>query len=288
MTTPTTGPENTGFQDSPQMAYPAQSTATPAEAPKGRNAVGIIALIAAILGIILSCVKGALILSWILLPIAFILGLIGLFAKDKKKGMAIAAIALSILGTFIAVIMFIAVIGSSINEATGGDTTVSNNADGESADGAAANLAFDDGEGSSRENPLPIGTTVENDNWALTVNSVNLNGDEIVAASNEFNEPAGEGQKYIIVNVSITMKADDPAGQMPMGTVEYVTADGRTVNTFDTIVVLENGFDNTSTLYQGGTATGDLAFAVPGDTANQGVLAVRPDMLAGKEFIALQ
>ena len=30
--------------------------------------------------------------------------------------------------------MFIAVIGSSINEATGGDTTVSNNADGESAD----------------------------------------------------------------------------------------------------------------------------------------------------------
>lgn len=285
MTTPTTGPENTGFQNSPQMAYPAQSAATPAEAPKGRNTVGIIALIAAILGIILSCVKGALILGWILLPIAFILGLIGLFAKNKKKGLAIAAIALSILGTFIAVIMFIAVIGSSINEATGGDTTVSNNADGESADGAAAN---NDGEGSSRENPLPIGTTVENDNWALTVNSVNLNGDKIVAASNEFNEPAGEGQKYIIVNVSMTMKADDPAGQMPMGTVEYVTADGRTVNTFDTMVVLENRFDNTSTLYQGGTATGDLAFAVPAASADQGVLAVRPDMLAGKEFIALQ
>ena len=93
--------------------------------------------------------------------------------------------------------MFIAAIGSSINEATGGDTTVSNNADGESAD-------------------------------------------------------------------------------------------DRTVNTFDTMVVLENRFANTSTLYQGGTATGDLAFAVPADTADQGVLAVRPDMLAGKKFIALQ
>ena len=93
--------------------------------------------------------------------------------------------------------MFIAAIGSSINEATGGDTTVSNNADGESAD-------------------------------------------------------------------------------------------VRTVNTFDTMAVLENRFDNTSPLYQGGTATGDLAFAVPADTADQGVLAVRPDMLAGKEFIALQ
>lgn len=97
----------------------------------------------------------------------------------------------------IVVNMFIAVIGSSINETTGGDTTVSKNADGESAD-------------------------------------------------------------------------------------------GRTVNAFDTMAVLENRFDNTSTLYQGSTATGDLAFAVPADTADQGVLAVRPDMLADKEFIALQ
>lgn len=37
MTAPTTGPESTGFPNSPQMAYPAQSAATPAEAPKGRN-----------------------------------------------------------------------------------------------------------------------------------------------------------------------------------------------------------------------------------------------------------
>ena len=37
MATPTTGPESTGIQNSPQMAWPAQSAATPAETPKGRN-----------------------------------------------------------------------------------------------------------------------------------------------------------------------------------------------------------------------------------------------------------
>jgi hypothetical protein len=43
-----------------------------------------------------------------------------------------------------------------------------------------------------------------------------------------------------------------------------------------------------STLYKGGTVTGNKAIEVPTATAGQGVLAVRPGMLADKTFVAVQ
>lgn len=308
MPTPLQGPEPSGIQGyapAPgQAPYPGQGFASSVEAPKQRNIIGIIGLIVAILGVIFSCVKGALILGWLLLPIAFILGIIGLFGKNKKKGTAITAVVLSIVGTILAVVVFLAVIGESFEEATGGETIVSdgtsNEAHAHSAN--AQNFAASSGDAvdasseesnttgaadSSRENPLPLGATVENDEWTLTVNSVNLNADEIVAAGNMFNEPPAEGMKYIIVNISQTLKAGDSEGSMPEGSVEYVSAEGNTYNSYDAWVALDSEFDSLSTLYEGATATGDLVFEVPAENADQGVLAVRPAVFADKKFVSL-
>ena len=87
--------------------------------------VGLIALITAVLGFIFACVPGALIVGWVLLPIAFILALVSLFVKDKPKGMGIAALIVSVVGTIVGFVVFFAVVGSSVDNAFGsGDTTV--------------------------------------------------------------------------------------------------------------------------------------------------------------------
>ena len=76
-------------QSIPPQQYPAQDQVpapmqqAPAPVKKGRNTVGIVALVMAIIGFIFACVPGALIVGWILLPISFIVGLVGLFRKGE-------------------------------------------------------------------------------------------------------------------------------------------------------------------------------------------------------------
>jgi hypothetical protein len=122
------------------------------------------------------------------------------------------------------------------------------------------------------------------------INSVTLAAPEAVASANEFNEPPAEGSEYIVVNYSATYVGDDPEGQMAafIG-VEYVTAEGTTVDGTDSLAVAPDPvFDSLSTLYTDGTATGNTVFEVPSASAAQGVLAVRPGMLADKVFVAVQ
>src|SRR5699024_8636442 len=92
----------------------------PPQAPqpaKQKNVVGIIALIVAIVGFIFACIPGALIVGWVLLPIAFILSLVSLFLKGKKKGTGIAGLIISVVGTIVGVIVFFALAASAVNDA---------------------------------------------------------------------------------------------------------------------------------------------------------------------------
>lgn len=253
------------------------------------NVVGLIALIAAAVGFVFACVPGALIVGWVLLPIAFVLALVSLFLKDKAKWMGLTALIVSIVGTIVGAVVFFAVVATSFDNAFGsGDTTVvPPSGDAAVTDGAAGEEQA--AEAGTRDNPHPIGSVIESDDWRVVVNSVTLAATDAVVAANRFNEPPAEGSEYILVNYSATYIGDDPDGQMPaFVSVEYVTADGRTVNDFAKHVVEPEPIDTTSTLYKGGTATGNTAFEVPSATAGQGVLAVRPGMLGDKVFIDVQ
>src|SRR5690625_3535675 len=89
-----------------------------------RNTVGIIALITAIVGAIFAMIPGALILGWVLLPIAFILSIVALFLNDQKRGQGIAALIISIVGTLIGIFVFIAVVGSAFDDAFNEETQI--------------------------------------------------------------------------------------------------------------------------------------------------------------------
>ena len=146
----------------------------------------------------------------------------------------------------------------------------------------------DDSTQGTREAPFPVGSTLESEGWTLTVNSVNLDANAAVASENQFNEPAPAGQTYMLVNVTLTYTGDDPAGETPSPTLEYVTVDGNTVNSYDTLVVVPEELDTFSTLYEGASVTGNVGFTVPADSAGQGVLAIDVTFLSDTVFVAVQ
>lgn len=274
------------FSAQPNQGFPSQPTKT----KKPSNVIGLIALIVAVIGFIFACVPGALIIGWIFLPIAFVLALVSLFLKGKSKWMGVTALILSIIGTIVGVTVFLSVVSTSFDDAFGGGTTtvVEPSSDGAvKKDGAAEKQA--DAKTGTRENPYALGSTIESKDWRVVINSVTLAATDVVMGASEFNEAPAEGSEYILVNYSATYIGDDPNGQMPaLMSIDYVTADGKTVNSFDNFATVPDPIDTTSALYKDGTATGNAPFVVPSATADQGVLAVRPGMLSDKIFVAVK
>lgn len=143
----------------------------------------------------------------------------------------------------------------------------------------------------TREVPLPIGSTVEDGDWKVTLNSVTLDATEAVAAENAFNEPAPEGYVYVLANLTIEYMGSEADGTVPMLIVEYVTTDGNTRTTYDDEVMMTvapDALDTLSTMYGGASLSGNLLFSVPAATAGEGVFAIQPDLLGSKTFVAAQ
>lgn len=259
--------------------------ATPPAPAKQRNTLGLIALALAVVGFIFACIPGALIVGWILLPIAFILSIVSFFMKGAKWP-SITALILSIVGTIIGFIVFFAVAATSFDEAFTDDTTVVESSEGPVAEDDAAAEEEPATEAGTRENPYPLGTTVSSDEWEVTINSVTLAANDAVMGENQFNEAPEAGNEYILVNATMVYIGTDPDGGLPaFVNIEYVTATGETVE--PTFAVAPDELDSMSTLYEGGTVTGNIAMQVPSEGIDTGVLAVRPGMLADTVFFAV-
>ena len=98
-------PQGAGSPSATPVPSEPQASLSPAPTSKTpRNTLGLVALIIAVVGFIFACIPGALIVGWVLLPIAFILGLVSLFMKGRGKGLGLAAIILSVVGTVVAVV----------------------------------------------------------------------------------------------------------------------------------------------------------------------------------------
>lgn len=273
------------------MSYSSQYPAPIQPGPPRRNTLGLVAMILAIVGFIFACVPGALIIGWVLLPVSFILGLVALFRKGETHWQAIAAVVLAVVGTIVGVIVFIAFVGEAVDEAlsTSASAAASSSA-GEkdvatsAADGGAASGAA----GTSRENPLPIGTEISSEDWKIVINSVTLNANDQVAAANEFNNPPAEGNEYILVNYTVTYTGDDPSGSMPLESVEYVTPGGVSIDSTSTFAVASDEIDTLTTLYNGGSVTGSTVLEVPSDGVENGVISVQPGLLSDKMFVSVK
>lgn len=266
-----------------------------------KNALGLVALIVAVVGFIFACIPGALIIGWILLPIGFILGLVSLFLKNKTRGMGIAAVIVSIVGTIVGVMVFLGAAAGAFNEAFNEETTVQSPGatveqvdeteegsltDSETAEGEAESDRADAGEEGTRQNPHPLGSTISTNDWAITINDVDLDATAAVIGENPFNEEPATDETYILVNVTAEYVGTDADGATPWFSVDYVSAAGKTYS--EEVAVTPDAFDSGSTLYEGGTTTGNIALIVPSEDVEKGVLAVTPSMMGDKTFVAVQ
>lgn len=302
---PVAGPSYPGAVAPGQAAqgYPGQGYAAPGYAAPGYpvtpaddgakkkpSILGWIALGVAALGFIFACIPGALVVGWVLLPIGFILSIVAFFIKGAKWP-AIVALALAVVGTIVGVIVFFAVIVTSAQNAfddyessTGQSQSDSSDDSSDTADEADTSDE-DSSEDASRENPLPLGTTVSGSEYDVTVNTVTLNATDTVLAENSFNEAPETGYEYIIVNVSVTYTGSD-SGFAALASVDYVTSGGEVVNTYDTFAVGPEPSLGLEELYNGATATGNIVLSIP--TGDAGVLRVTPGILEDEVFVALQ
>lgn len=276
------------WSSGPNAPYSGQPYGSPfptEEPAKNRNAVGIVGLVVAVLGTIMSVVPGAAIIGWILLPFGFILGLVGLFMSGKPKGTSIAAVIVSIVGTIVAMAFFVTVIGDAFEEAFDDEVTVSQPESGSSGAGAAPDSIGSDTDDStgSRANPSAIGDVLSSDEWEVVVNSFTRNATDQVMAANMFNDPPPPGSQYALVNLTATYIGDE-SGHADFLRAAFVTDTGNVIRDYDHSAVTPDPLEGE--LYTGASATGNIALAVP--EGEPGLLRLALGAFGGEVFVAVE
>lgn len=278
--------------------------AAPTPAGKQKHTLAIVAFVVAVVGFIFAVMEGAYILGWVLLPIAFILSLVALFAKDKPKKLAVAALLVSIVGTVAGFVAFMGSVGRIVEEELGGGTTVASQpaavdsevsepADepgedpaAEESEPAAAEEAPAPGPGwlGTRSEPLPLGSVVSNNGWDIVVNSFTADATDAVLAEFSYNDPPADGHTYALANVTITRTAEDSDTTLGIS-VDYITESGNVLDRTDTIGVIGPDSLGYEELFGGASVTGNVLFEIAEGDA--GVLRVTPGLFDDPAFVAI-
>lgn len=253
---------------------------SPVAAPKEKNTVATVALVLAIIGAVFAVIEGAYIIGWVLLPVAFILSIVALAQRGRRKGKAWAALALAIIGTIAGLAAFSMTVSNAVEDAFGnGDVDVVAPTTAASAGEDAAPAAA----AGSRENPLPLGSTIATDKWQVTVNSFIPDATEAVLAENPINEAPADGHVYALINVTITYLGEESAYAAEVST-NYVTSTGTVVDGTDAIVVAPDSL-GLEELYNGASVTGNVVRQIPAGDA--GTIRITPGFLADDAFFGL-
>ncbi|WP_424449032.1 hypothetical protein [Microbacterium arborescens] len=287
----TTTPPPSGAPETQQSAahYPPQPAGVPT---KRRNVVGIVALAVAAVGFVFACVPGALILGWMLLPIGFVLGVIAVCLSGRVKWQAVAAIIVAVVGTIVGFLVFTFVVAGAlsdaVDEASGGTTTVNEAPAEAEAEAAAEDETTGDAAttepNGTREDPLPFSASISNDDWDVTLNSFERNGNDAVMAASMFNTEPSEGTQYVVLDMTATYKGTGD-GVSALVQVEYVAADGTVVSTWHNVVVGVEPTFGSASLLAGASDTGKQVYLVP--STLDGLIRVTPGMLADEIYFQL-
>ncbi len=276
-------------------------TSPDASAPKAKNTIATVALVTAIVGFIFAVIPGAMIVGWILLPVAFILSIVGLVQSGKPKGRAIAALIVSVVGTIVGIIAFTSLVGSAIDDALSdksevvlpqdeetsgivdsGDDTEGSATEEESTEGEATGAAPD----GTRANPVPLGSTIRTDDWEVKVISFDADATEDVMKANPYNEEPTSGNIYALIEAEATYVGDESAHPWIDISFAFVTDSGATILSSDSFVVApEPRFNDIGELYEGGSGTGYVAIEIP--EGESGLLRVSPGWFADDVFVAI-
>jgi hypothetical protein len=243
----------------PNAGYPMPPSPLQPQVPaRQSNTVGLVALILSITGFVFACVPGALIVGWVLLPAAFILSIVGLCLSGKSKGTSIAAVIISIIGVIVGAAVFFAVVADAFHDAFG--KSEFGKSDLSAPASTSPTRSDESSQGGSRENPFPIGQSVHNEEWQVTLGAPHESG-AAIAAENQFNDPPDAGMEYWIVPVTATYTGNKTGNAGFDVSVKFVGSDNRTYE--NSCGVIPNPLNEVGALYKSGSAQGNVCMAVP-------------------------
>lgn len=122
--------------------------------------------------------------------------------------------------------------------------------------------------GTSRSAPLPLGTELRFENWAMSITGVSR-GDEAAQAitgANQFNDLAPEGWQYLLASLKLTnISTEQEAKSVLFGVDLRVTGERNVLYSRASVVVPQ---PLEGELFPDGSAEGQIAFLVPAGEGN--------------------
>jgi len=201
-----------------------------------------------------------------LLALGFVIPalVISIRKRSKAKGISIAAL-------IIAVVALVGVLASQAMYSSMLDGISKSISD--SADGVVDTAPKDQKEADAAALALSAIAKVGND-YEVTVTSVNSNAAEVIAATNQFDEPA-KGQ-FVVVDISVKYvgaKEGDPWIDL---STKFVGSDARQYSTSTCMAVLEKPCMSVPTLHNGAIADYQVCLNVPAEAVADGKVFVEP------------
>lgn len=287
------------FPDSPHGAQTQPNTGMqyPPAAPPAKpgNGVGIAALVVGIVALVGAFIPFINYVSGFLAAVGIVLGIIAVVRKNKPKKAGLAGLIISAIALILSIVLAISYTAGFIGAV---DEAMPQSSLQESEDEAAAPADEAETDASAevgtRENPAPIGTTVEittggAPNYEVTLGAPTLDATAIVAAANQFNEAAPAGFQYAVVPVTVTYVGTETGTPWIDLNIAFVSAAGTTHDEADTLAVgPAPTFTEINELYPGASGTGNIVIAIPTADAASGAWTVEPLFLGDTFFFAAQ
>ncbi len=259
----------------------------PAKRPGG-NGLAITSLILGIVAILGFAVPVLNVFSALLAVVGLVLGVIAFIRKAGSRGLSLSGTIVSGLALLLSVIFIVIYavgLSAAIDEVSSDDPAVVETpvAESEAEPAAPADEEAEEPAASdvgTRENPAPIGTTIEVSSfdeviYEVTLGQPVLNANDAVAGANQFNEPAEAGFQYALVPVNVTYVGSETGTPWIDLAVEYVSAAGSTHTQADSpSVAPEPTMMSINEMYNGSTATGNIVIMIPTEGAAGGAWTV--------------
>lgn len=257
-------------------AYAAAPSAPPASPGKGMAVTALIIGIVALLGVAIPVLN---VLSAILAVVGLILGIIAL-TKATSKGLPLSGVivsGLALLLSLVFIVVYVAGFTNAVNDVRD-DTSI---VDEEQVDAEPeAPEAPAESEQGTRDNPAPLGSTIEitefgDPVYELTMGPSTLDASAQVLAENQFNEAPPAGFQYALVPVTVTYVGAESGLPWVDIRVEFVSAAGTTHTESDSFAVAPAPtFMDINDLFTGASGTGNIVILIPTDNAAGGTWAV--------------
>jgi len=288
---PTTPPAVPSAPQPAPMPDPAGSP-VPVEIVKKGNGLGLASLIVGVIALIGSFIPFLNYATGVVAFVSLVLGVVALLLKGRAKAVAIAGTAVSVVALLLSIILAIVYTAGFIGAVADAGVKVGPS---EVAVGPEAEPTPVAGEEQgTRTNPYPLGTSLSFTEagapfYDVTVGASTLNANDLVAAENQFNEPAPAGTQFAMLPLTVTYTGSETGTPWIDLGVDFVAADGTTHSSSDVFAVGPAPLTALNELYTGGSGTGNVLVNIPSANAEQGTWLLRVGFITGEEvFFAAQ